>query len=105
MSGKLGKASLLANTNTTLYEVPVNKLATLSVLVVNRSTEIAELTVAISEVDNPVDTDFIEHKVQLSANGGVYERTALVCSAAEKVVVHSSVADCSVRVHGFEEDV
>lgn len=102
-SGRLGIAAPAANTNTTVYIVPAATVATLNVAVVNRGADAATVRVAVATSAAPITAEFIEYGVQVPANGGVLERTAIVASAGEQVVVHCSTANCSVRVHGFEE--
>ena len=101
-SGKLGSATLKANTNTTVYTVPASTVATINVAIVNRGSGDATVNVAIAPSGAPVDADYIEFGVVIPAHG-ILERTAIVAGAGEHVVVKSSTADCSVRVHGFEE--
>lgn len=103
-SGKLGSAALAANTDTTVYTVPASTVATINVAIVNRGTADATVNVAIAPAGAPADADYIEFGVVIPANG-ILERTAIVAGAGERVVVRSSTADCSVRVHGFEEAV
>lgn len=101
-SGKLGSATLAADTNTTVYTVPPSTMATINVAIVNRGTASSVVNVAISPAANPANADFIEFGVAIPPNG-ILERTAIVAGAGERVVVRSSTANCSVRVHGFEE--
>lgn len=101
-SGKLGSASPSANTDTTVYTVPTSTVATINVSIVNRGSEAAIVNVAIASSGSPSNADFIEYGVTIPARG-VLERTAIAASAAERVVVRSSTANISVRVHGFEE--
>lgn len=102
-SGKLGSATPSANTNTIVYTVPALKSAALNVAIVNRGSSDAVVNVAISTSGTPTSADYIEYGVTIPANG-ILERTAIVAGAGEHVVVHSSTADCSVRVHGCEEN-
>ena len=101
-SGKLGSATLAANTNTTVYTVPASTVATLNVAIVNRGDAEAVVNVALSTTATPANADYVEFGVKIPAKG-VLERTAIVAGSGERVVVRSSTADCSVRVHGFEE--
>ena len=101
-SGKLGSVDLTANTYATVYTVPASKVATLNVAMVNRGAAGATVRIALStEATTPANTDFIEYDVVIPANG-VLERTALVAGAGEKVMIISTSADVSARVHGFE---
>jgi hypothetical protein len=101
-SGKLGSATLAANADTTVYTVPASTVATINVAIVNRGSGDATINVAIAPTEAPANADYIEFGVVIPANG-ILERTAIVAGAGERVVVRSSTANCSVRVHGFEE--
>ena len=101
-SGKLGSATLAADTDTTVYTVPASTVATINVAITNRGTDAAVVNVAIAPTGAPANADYIEFGVVIPANG-ILERTAIVAGDGERVVVRSSTADCSVRVHGFEE--
>jgi len=103
-SGKLGAADLAANIDTTLYTVPAATVATLTVAIVNRGDAEALVNVAIATSPTPGNADYVEFGVKIPAKG-VLERTAIVAGAGEGVVVRSTTVDCSVRVHGFEENV
>lgn len=103
-SGKLGAAALVANTDTTVYTVPASTVSTVNVAIVNRGTTSAVVNVAIAPGATPGNADFVEFGVTIPPNG-ILERTAIVAGAGERVVVRSSTADCTVRVHGFEEGV
>lgn len=103
-SGKLGVAAPAANTHTTVYTVPAATVATVNIALINRGTADAVVDVALAATATPSNAEFIEYGVKIPAKG-VLERTAIVAGAGERVVVRSSTADCSVRVHGFEEDL
>ena len=102
-SGKLGSATPSANTNTIVYTVPASTVASINVAVVNRGLSDALVRVAVAANGTPTSADYIEYDVTIPANG-VLERTAIVAGAGEHVVVYASTADCSVRVHGYEEE-
>ena len=102
-SGRLGVAQLAANTDTVVYTVPSGKLASCNVAIVNRGTSAALVNVAFSSTTSPALSEYVEFQVKIPANG-ILERTAIVAGAGERVIVRSSTADCSVRVHGYEED-
>lgn len=105
-SGRLGVASPTAATNTAIYTVPANTVATINISVVNRGVGDASVNVAIStSTTTPADAEYVEYGALVPRNGGVLERTALVVGAGENVVVRSSVATCSFRIHGFEESL
>jgi len=102
--GLLGKAAMAADTDTLVYSVPADVGATVNINVLNRGTETATVKVSLGTTEPPSTGDFIED-ISLPAAGGVLERTAIACSAGEKIIIHASTADCVVRVHGVEEAV
>lgn len=104
-TGRLGVAAPAAETYSTVYQVPASTVATLNVAVVNRGEDVATVRVAVAISGSPTNAEFIEYGATVPANGGVLERTAIVACAGERVVVHCSTGNCSVRVHGFEEAV
>lgn len=106
-SGLLGKAVLVANVPTIIYTVPANvEFVTLNVNVVNTSVTIgdtAKVNVAVSSLNVPNREDYVEYGVALTSNGGVLERTGVICSSGEKIVVTSTISNVVIRIHGIEE--
>ena len=100
-SGRLGALAVPANANTKVYTVPLLKVATMNIRVVNRSEVEVTANVAVAPADTPVAADYIEYQVKIP-RGGVLENTGIVAGANERVIVHVSDV-CTVRVHGFEE--
>ena len=101
-AGKLGNAVLPTNTDTVLYTVPANVVATVNINICNKGSATAKVRLAIAANAAPGAAEYLEYDTVIPANG-VLERTGIVCSAAEKVVVRADTADVAVRVHGFEE--
>lgn len=106
-SGLLGKAVLVANVPTIVYTVPANvEFVTLNVNVVNTSMTIGDtalVKVAVSSLNVPNREDYVEYGVNLTSNGGVLERTGVICSSGEKIIVSSTISNVAVRIHGIEE--
>lgn len=102
-SGRLGVAQIAANTDTVVYTVPAGKLASCNVAIVNRGADVALVNVAFSTTSNPALSEYVEYQVHIPANG-ILERTAIVASAGERVIVRASTENCTARVHGYEED-
>lgn len=100
-SGKFGSAAPAANTNTTIYTVPAGMVATVNLNIINWGTTSASLIISIG-AETPADEDYIEYGTILPPYG-VLERSGLVMSAAESLVVNFSVATVSARAYGFEE--
>lgn len=103
----LGKIGPVANTYTTLYNVPADKKATALINVCNTKSSSVKVRLAIcssSYVDGsePSLEDFYEYNVMISS-GSALERTSLILDSGEKVVVHSDSANVAFRLHGMEE--
>lgn len=101
-SGTLGQAAPAAFTNTTVYTVPSGKTATVNINIVNRGTDAALVRVAVASLATPTNSEYIEYDVAILPND-VLERTAIVISSQENLVVYADTADTSVNVYGFEE--
>lgn len=103
MNGRLGKVEAGVLNFVPLYTpgVGVNH-SVVNVLVCNtNSTEVA-ITIAISTMVSPSPNDYIESAYALPANGHL-ERTALVISGDESVLVYASGPGVICRAHGFEK--
>jgi hypothetical protein len=103
-SGILGQSAPAATTNTTLYTVPANRLATLNISVCNRGSTAALVRLAVAATGTPANAEWIEFDTTVPANG-VLERTGIVANAAENIVVYSSTANMSFSAWGYEEVV
>lgn len=101
-SGRLGKATLSAVTQTLLYTVPALTVATVNIRVTNQNTSPVSIRVAITEGGVPSVDDYVTYDKIVEANG-ILEETGMLCSAGEQVYVYSDTANVSARVHGFEE--
>lgn len=102
-SGRLGTARPAVDTDTVVYTVPAATLATVNINCCNTGTTSATVTISLATTDVPADGDAY-HVATLQA-GGVVERTGIMMSAGERVIVRSTTADVCVRVHGIEETV
>ena len=102
MSGRLGSASLLATTNTTLYTVPVSNTTTVTVNFCNTAATATTISLAIAQADTPVAGEWIEYGVGLPASG-VLERGGIVLGDGQKIVAYAGSAGINVNVWGFEE--
>jgi hypothetical protein len=101
-TGILGQASPAATTNTTVYTVPASKVGTFNVSIVNTSSSITTVRLAIASTGTPTTAEYLEYDVALPPNG-VLERTGIVAQATENVVVYASATGLSVSVYGYEE--
>jgi hypothetical protein len=100
-TGRLGTANLSAATNTTVYEVPEDTFAVVTLSVCNRGASPCTVQVAICDTATPGDDEYIEFDTALSAKG-VLERTGIVLDADKLLVVRSSAASVSAVVYGIE---
>jgi hypothetical protein len=100
-TGRLGVADLAAATNTTLYTVPATTFSVVTISIVNRGTSAANIRIAVSASASPLDSEYIEYDVSLSAKG-VLERTGVVLDAGKLIVVRSSSVSVNAVVYGIE---
>jgi hypothetical protein len=101
-SGTFGQAALAAATNTTIFTVPVGKVATATVSICNRGGTVALVRVAVAATATPTLAEWIEFDAEISAKG-VLERGGIVMDAGKRLVVFSDNANVSVSAYGFEE--
>ena len=101
--GKLGLSIPAANTNTVIYTVPSNCIyAELTINILNPDSADITVDVALASSSSPASNEYIEKGTIIPASGGILERTNLICSPGENVVVKSSLATSVVRVSGKE---
>jgi hypothetical protein len=100
-TGRLGSADLAAATNTTLYTVPVDTFAVVTVSVCNRGASPCTVQLAICDTATPGTDEYLEFDTSLSAKG-VLERTGVVIDAGKLLVVRSSATSVNAVVYGIE---
>lgn len=104
-NGLLGKGIISsANTNQTIYTVPANTYATVNISFCNSNVSSIKVRLAVTNSTTPQASDYIDYDTNIIGNG-VMEKTGMVLSAGEKVIISASSTGISVRVHGFEEAV
>lgn len=105
-SGRLAKSNPNADTITTVYTCPAGNYAVITVALLNYTDASTTFKLSILEAANstPVISDYLEYDtVLLSKN--VIERSGLVLSAGQKVVVSSPTSGVIVNVYGIETQV
>lgn len=108
-NGRLARAVISsANTNTLVYTVPAGVYSPVNICVVNSNGMPVTIRIAISTQSGnaPLSSEYIEYGVQVPGINGVLERTAVICSTGEKIIVWASTANAiTVRVTGYEENI
>lgn len=101
-TGILGTpADMPATTNTTIYTVPTDNFAIVSINVTNRSAATRDVRIALAATDTPTNAEWIEYDTEIVANGTI-ERSGIVLQAGKKVVAYVNSTDCTVMVYGIE---
>lgn len=103
-NGVLGKSMSSAGSNVTVYTAPSGiDFATISITLCNLGGINAAVRLAIGTNVSPSPQDYVEYGAELPANGGILERTCLVVSPNENVIVFADSNDVSIRVFGLEK--
>jgi len=100
-TGRLGASNITSSAESTVYEVPPDTFAVVSVNIVNRLNTPQTIRLAAASIATPTDAEYIEYDVEVDAKG-VIERTGLILAATQKIVVRASVGQVSVVVFGIE---
>ncbi len=100
-TGILGTQNLTTTNNTTVYTVPADTFAVVTLSLCNRGNTAIALRVAVSTTSTPTDADWLEYDVELLPKG-VLERTGIVMQATRVLVVRSSQPNVSAVAYGIE---
>jgi len=100
-TGRLGTADLAAATDTLLYTCPADTFAVVTVSLCNRNASSVRVRMAVGTSGTPADAEFIEYDSELTGNS-VIERTGLVLSAGQTVIVRSNTINVSAVAVGIE---
>lgn len=100
-TGRLGVQDLTADTDTTVYTVPVGTYAVANVSITNRNTTAITMRLAMATTSTPDDEEWIEYNTVIIPNG-VFERTGLVMQGGLNIVARADQANVGVTVYGIE---
>lgn len=100
--GRLAEPQILANTDlTTVYTVPLDFAAMITVALLNRSTNAVTVKIATSDSETPDPAEFIEWSTVIKPRG-ILERTQILLQPGRRLLVQSDTADVvAVTVYGF----
>ena len=100
-TGRLGVQDLTANTDTTVYTVPVGTYAIANVSITNRNATSITLRLAMATTSTPSNEEWIEYDTVIIPNG-VFERTGLVMQGGLNIVARANQGSVGVTVYGIE---
>lgn len=101
-TGILGTPTeLTAATNATVYTVPSNTFAVVTVNICNRSADARAVRLAVAATGTPGNNEYLEYDVQLLGRGAL-ERTGIVMDAGRNIVAYADNTEVSVMVYGIE---
>jgi hypothetical protein len=100
-SGRLGANDVAAATYTTVYTCPASTFAVVSINFLNRGNASCFVRLAVADASTPTAGEFMEYDTELTAKS-VLERTGLVLSAGQLLVVYSNAVNVSAVTFGIE---
>ena len=103
-TGRLGIADLTATVNTTVYTCPSDKFTVASISVCNRGTQPTTIRLAVASLSTPTNAEYIEFDTELLPKN-VLERTGIMLSADQKLVIRSTASTVSAVACGIETSV
>jgi hypothetical protein len=102
-SGRLATLDITnAATDTQLYAVPTNKVASFSVCLTNRTSSAVRVRIALTDATSVGNDEYISYD-QLIYPYESYERSGLVLNQGQFIYVRSSAVGVSAVVYGYEE--
>jgi hypothetical protein len=103
-NGILGNASLILDTDTTLYNIDVAdaKFTVFTVNLVNRDNATPALVrIAVSDTATPGNSEFIEYDTELLPSA-VLERSGLIMQTGKYLIVRSNTSTVTATAYGIE---
>lgn len=97
-TGRLGGTDLTTTSATSVYTCPVTTFSVVSISLCNRTASAVTVRIALtSSGSTPATTDYLEYDSSLSANG-VLERTGIVMSAGNQLVVTAGTGNAVTAI-------
>lgn len=93
-----------AATNESVYTVPTNRRAAVTLSLCNRTSEQLDVRVALAASGTPTNAEWIEYDALVPSGGGI-ERSGLLLGASQRIVVRAGATGISAVVWGVEEQV
>ena len=90
-----------STTNTSIYTVPADTFAVVTINITNRNSATRDVRIALSSTGTPAAGEWIEFDTELLGNGTL-ERSGIVLQAAKQVVIYANSTDVSAMVYGIE---
>jgi hypothetical protein len=100
-TGRLGNLDLGAAADTPLYVCPLNTFTVLTINMVNRAATPATVRIGVCTGATIGNSEYIEYDVELVGKG-VIERTGIVVTYGQQVVVRSSAINVTAVAYGIE---
>tara|TARA_B100000780_G_scaffold154816_1_gene108270 strand:- start:2065 stop:2382 length:318 start_codon:yes stop_codon:yes gene_type:complete len=100
-SGRIGASDVAAATYTTVYTCPASTFAVVSINFLNRGNASCYVRLAVADAATPTAAEFMEYDTELTSKA-VLERTGLVLSAGQLLVVYTNLANISAVAFGIE---
>ena len=102
-SGRLAKSNPSADTITTVYTCPAGFYSVVTIALLNYTDSATTFKLSLVETANasPVVSDYLEYDCVLSSKN-VIERSGIVLSAGQKIMISSPTSGVVVNVYGIE---
>lgn len=100
-TGRLGTADLSAATDTTVYQVPADTFAVMTISICNRGSSASVVRIAVCDTEIPGDDEYLEFDATVLAKG-VLERTGIVADANKYIVIRSNAISVNAMIYGIE---
>lgn len=103
-SGHLGSADLPATTDKDIYTVPGGMESAVNCAFCNRTASTVTIRLAVRRGSGLTAADYLEYDSPIPPFGTL-ERTGIILSPGETVVMRASATGVSAQVRGYEEAI